>query len=93
MGVMTVIRRLAEPPILGKSLHLHPLLMLLGMAIGVYVWGPIGFLLGPTVMIIIIDVVKVFGLDKKFMEFFSRILGNFMKQPESEKKAPSKKKD
>ncbi len=93
MAVMTVVRRLAEPPILGKSLHLHPLLMLLGMAIGVYVWGPIGFLLGPTVMIIIIDVVKVFGLDKKFMEFFSRILGNFMKQPETDKKALSNKKD
>lgn len=82
MAIMTVVRRLAEPPILGKSLHLHPLLMLLGMALGVYVWGAIGFLLGPTVMIIIIDVVKVFGVDKKFMSFMSRILGDFMKPSE-----------
>ena len=82
MAIMTVVRRLAEPPILGKSLHLHPLLMLLGMALGVYVWGAIGFLLGPTVMIIIIDIVKVFGVDKKFMSFMSRILGDFMKPSE-----------
>lgn len=82
MAIMTVVRRLAEPPILGKSLHLHPLLMLLGMALGVYVWGAIGFLLGPTVMIIVIDIVKVFGVDKKFMSFMSRILGDFMKPSE-----------
>lgn len=82
MAIMTVVRRLAEPPILGKSLHLHPLLMLLGMALGVYVWGAIGFLLGPTVMIIVIDVVKVFGVDKKFMNFLSRVLGDFMKPSE-----------
>ena len=82
MAIMTVVRRLAEPPILGKSLHLHPLLMLLGMALGVYVWGAIGFLLGPTVMIIVIDVVKVFGVDKKFMSFMSRVLGDFMKPSE-----------
>ena len=82
MAIMTVVRRLAEPPILGKSLHLHPLLMLLGMALGVYVWGAIGFLLGPTVMIIVIDVVKVFGVDKKFMNFMSRVLGDFMKPSE-----------
>jgi sporulation integral membrane protein YtvI len=82
MAVMTVVRRLAEPPILGKSLHLHPLLMLLGMALGVYVWGAIGFLLGPTVMIIIIDVAKVFAIDKKIMNFLSRVIGDFMKPTE-----------
>lgn len=84
MAIMTVVRRLAEPSILGKSLHIHPLLMLIGMAFGVYVWGAIGFLLGPTVMIIIIDVVKVFGLDKKFMNFLSRLISNLM-QPSDEK--------
>lgn len=84
MAVMTVIRRLAEPPILGKSLHLHPLLMLVGMALGVYVWGAIGFLLGPTVMIIIIDIAKVFAIDKKIMHFLSRVLGDFMKPTPTE---------
>ena len=91
MAVITVVRRLIEPPILGKSLHLHPLMMLISMAMGVYVWGAIGFLLGPTVFIIVYDIIKVFGLDKKFLSFLSRVLGNFMKPAEENKPARKKR--
>lgn len=79
MTLMTIIRRVIEPPILGKSLQIHPLLMLIGMAAGVYIWGAVGFLLGPVVLIIIIDIMHVFELDKKIMNFLSRVLGGFMK--------------
>ncbi|MCQ2515617.1 MAG: AI-2E family transporter [Saccharofermentans sp.] len=82
MALMTVIRRFIEPPILGKSLKLHPLIMLIAMAGGVYIWGPIGFLMGPVVFIIIIQTCKVFGLDKKIKVFFSLILEKFMKPAE-----------
>lgn len=84
MAIMTVIRRIIEPIILGKSMHVHPLLMLLGMTLGVFIWGPIGFLLGPTVMIIIIQVIKVFEIDKKISSFLSKILSKFMKSPEED---------
>lgn len=90
MAIMTVLRRVLEPAILGKSLHLHPLMMLLGMALGVYIWGAIGFLLGPTMLIIILDVCKVFEIDKKVMNFLSRVLSNFMKKPEEPVEEPSK---
>lgn len=80
MAIMTVIRRFLEPAVVGKSLHLHPLLMLISMALGVYIWGAIGFLLGPVVFIIILDVFKVFGFDKRFKAFLSRILANIMKK-------------
>ena len=43
---MTIIRQTIEPRILGKSLNLHPLATILGMIIGVYVWGALGFLIG-----------------------------------------------
>ena len=79
MTLMTIIRRVIEPPILGKTLQIHPLLMLIGMAAGVYIWGAVGFLLGPVVLIIIIDIMHVFELDKKIMNFLSRVLGGFMK--------------
>ncbi|MBP5180138.1 MAG: AI-2E family transporter [Clostridiales bacterium] len=72
--VMTIIRRLIEPPIVGKTLHIHPLLMLISMALGVYIWGAIGFLLGPVVFIIIMDILKVFGMDRKFQTFLSHVL-------------------
>lgn len=87
MAIMTVIRRIIEPAILGKSLHLHPLLMLLGMALGVYIWGAIGFLLGPTVLIIIMDIFHVFKIDKKISSFLSHVLSNFMKDPDEIKEA------
>lgn len=80
MAIMTVIRRLIEPPILGKTMHMHPLMMLLGMAMGVYVWGAIGFLLGPTVMIIIIETIKAFDIDKKVLSYFSVVLGRAMEE-------------
>lgn len=83
MVIMTIIRRIIEPLILGKSMKLHPLLMLIAMVIGVYVWGAIGFLLGPTVMIIVIQIMKVFELDKKVLAFMSRVLNKFMKKPEA----------
>ena len=83
MTAMTIIRRYLEPAVVGKALHLHPLLMLISMATGVYVWGPVGFLLGPVVFIIVLDVLKVFGLDKKLSSFLSRVLGKFM-SPETE---------
>lgn len=89
MAIMTVIRRFIEPAIVGKSLHLHPLAMLISMAAGVYIWGAVGFLLGPVVFIILLDAFKVFGLDKKFKKFLARVLGSFMEN-DDEKKESSK---
>ena len=88
MTIMTVIRRFLEPAVVGKSLHLHPLLMLISMASGVYIWGAVGFLLGPVVFIIILDICKVFGIDKKFSSFLSRALEKFMKNDDSDVKKP-----
>ncbi len=63
---------------------MHPLLMLISMALGVYIWGAIGFLMGPVVFIIVLDIVKVFGINKKFSVFLSRILEKFMKPADEE---------
>ncbi|MCR5618332.1 MAG: AI-2E family transporter [Clostridiales bacterium] len=82
MIIMTVIRRIIEPLILGKSMKLHPLLMLVAMVIGVYLWGAVGFLLGPAVMIIVIQILKVFELDRKILAFLSQVLNKFMTKPE-----------
>ena len=62
--IMSVIRRFVEPAVLGKSLKMHPLITLIAMAAGVYIWGAAGFLLGPVLAIIIIQVIKVFEIDK-----------------------------
>ena len=76
--IMTIIRRFIEPPILGKSMHLHPLITLLSMAAGVYIWGAPGFLLGPVLAIIIIQALKVFEIDKKAGTYFSGVLDSLI---------------
>ncbi|MBQ1293494.1 MAG: AI-2E family transporter [Clostridiales bacterium] len=76
--IMTIIRRFIEPPILGKSMHLHPLITLFSMAAGVYIWGAPGFLLGPVLAIIIIQALKVFEIDQKAGTYFSGILDSLI---------------
>ena len=91
--VMSIIRRFIEPAILGKSLKMHPLITLLAMAAGVYVWGPVGFLLGPVLAIIIIQVIKVFEIDKSVGRYLSGILDGFMTAKDGKDKKGGKSSD
>lgn len=84
--IMTIVRRFIEPPILGKSMHMHPLVTLFAMAAGVYIWGPAGFLLGPVLAIIVIQIIKVFEIDKIIGKYFSGVLDRFMKDKKVEEK-------
>ena len=46
-AVMTIIRQIAEPHLVGKSLGLHPLLMLIAFYVGLKLFGFAGIFLGP----------------------------------------------
>jgi predicted PurR-regulated permease PerM len=52
-GIMTVIRQVAEPKIIGNSLGLHPLLMLFATYAGLCLFGIWGIILGPAVALLI----------------------------------------
>ncbi len=86
LAIMTVVRRVIEPPILGKSMQMHPLITLISMAAGVAIWGLGGFLLGPALAIIIAQIIKVFEIDKKFLAYVSGVLERLMKEPEAKGK-------
>ena len=88
---ITVIRRWIEPLILGKTMKIHPLIMLITMATGVYIWGLTGFLLGPTVFIVIMTVFKVFGFGKQLNSFFASFFDKILPK-EEERKTPKKTK-
>lgn len=77
MAIITVVRRVVEPPILGNAMHMHPLATLFAMIFGVAVWGAIGFLLGPVVFLIVMEAFKGFSLDKKFRDVLGGILNKF----------------
>lgn len=74
MAIITVVRRFLEPPILGNAMHMHPMVTLFAMIFGVAIWGAIGFLMGPVVMLVLIEAVKGFSLDKKIRETIGKIL-------------------
>ena len=75
---------------------MHPLVTLLAMAAGVYIWGAAGFLIGPVLAIIIIQAIKVFEIDKMAGKYFAGVLDRLMvnkdEQENKEKKNGKEKK-
>ncbi|HHT02070.1 MAG TPA: sporulation integral membrane protein YtvI [Firmicutes bacterium] len=47
LGVLTLVRQIVEPKIVGDRLGVHPLAILLSMYIAVRVFGVVGFVVGP----------------------------------------------
>ena len=50
-AVITVVRQVAEPHLVGKSLGLHPLLLLVSFYAGLKLFGAIGVFVGPVVVL------------------------------------------
>lgn len=74
LGVMTTVRRVIEPPILGGAMHLHPMATLASMIIGVAVYGLAGILIGPVILVIAKEVITLYGIDEKLRSFFGDLL-------------------
>ncbi len=51
-GVMSVIRQIAEPHLVGKSIGLHPIVMLIAFYVGLSVFGVAGILIGPMLALL-----------------------------------------
>lgn len=52
-AIITIVRQVIEPHIVGKSLGLHPILMLVALYAGLKIFGIIGFFAGPAVAVIV----------------------------------------
>ena len=57
-GVITLVRQIAEPKIIGNSLGLHPLVTLGAMYVSFRLFGAIGLVLGPCAAIVVRTVVR-----------------------------------
>ncbi len=55
-GVITIVRQIAEPKIVGESLGVHPLITLFAMFAGLTLFGIPGMLLGPAVAMVVKEV-------------------------------------
>lgn len=56
--VVFVIRQVVEPKVLGKQIGLHPLATLISVYVGFRLFGLIGLILAPMVLVIVITLVK-----------------------------------
>ncbi len=77
LTLISIVRRIIEPPILGSAMKMHPMATLFAMIVGVALWGVAGFVLGPVVLLIITEIFRTFALDKKLREWSGRILTRF----------------
>lgn len=62
--IVTVVRQILEPRIIGKSIGLNPLITLISMYIGFKLFGLIGVILSPIAAILIFEIKKAVSIDK-----------------------------
>lgn len=77
LAVMTMIRRVIEPAVLGTAMRLHPMATLASMIVGIAVYGLAGILIGPIIMVVAKEVLSLYGIDKKLRAFLGDILNRF----------------
>jgi len=52
-GAVFLTRQFLEPKVLGKQIGLHPLLTLMSMYAGVRIFGVLGFMVGPVIVLVV----------------------------------------
>lgn len=57
-GVITIVRQIAEPRILGNGLGIHPLLSIFCVSVGFGLYGGIGILIGPIFASVVAESLK-----------------------------------
>lgn len=57
-----------RPVLMGRRVRLHPVLMLIGFLGGIVVFGMAGFVIGPVLMVVLIDLYRILHEEKKRSE-------------------------
>lgn len=56
--VLTILKQFIEPKVLGDQIGIRPLYTFIATVLGSMMFGPIGFILGPIIAVIINSIVK-----------------------------------
>lgn len=57
-----------RPVLMGRRLKLHPLLMLIGFIGGIIALGMVGFVIGPVIIVLLMDIYRLLFVEKKGSE-------------------------
>jgi sporulation integral membrane protein YtvI len=66
--IMLVIRQIIEPKIIGHQIGVHPLATLMSIYVGLKLFGAVGLMLGPILMLIIKNILSTVYKDKTLLE-------------------------
>lgn len=69
-GIIALFRRMGEPKILGDQTGLSPILSLLGIYVGMKVGGVLGMIVGPLLLLVLINLAKL-GIFRPVMDDLS----------------------
>lgn len=72
--VMTILRRIIEPAILGNAMHIHPLVTILSMIVGIAVMGLGGILVGPLLFFVAREIFVTFDMEDRLRNTLSEML-------------------
>ncbi len=72
-GVVTGVRQVLEPKVVGDSIGLHPLATLVSLYVGLKLLGPVGLILGPVVVILYLAFQRSGAFERLGM-YFRRVL-------------------
>jgi predicted PurR-regulated permease PerM len=63
-AIIWTVRQITDPKILGHNIGVHPLLTLIGLYVGLQVFGFLGLIIGPFLMVIARTVFLLFFGEK-----------------------------
>ncbi len=90
--IVIVIRQLIEPKIIGQQIGIHPLLTLFAMYLGLQMFGILGMIAGPVLMVIIKSILGAVIKTDSFKNWLQRTFGPGLKLSPV-KREPAVKKD
>lgn len=82
--IVIVIRQMIEPKIIGQQIGIHPLLTLFAMYLGLQLFGILGMIVGPVLMVIVKSILGAVVKTDGFKNWLQRTFGS------SQKTAPVK---
>ena len=85
--IMTILRRIIEPAIIGNAMHLHPLVTILSMIVGIAVMGLGGILVGPLLFFVTREIFVTFDMEKRLRN----TIGEFLSQSKLRTRAEKRK--
>jgi sporulation integral membrane protein YtvI len=66
--IILIVRQILEPKIIGDQIGVHPLITLIAIYIGLKVFGAIGLMLGPILMLVLKNIFSTVYKDKTILD-------------------------